>query len=483
MPLLEFVGQTVQDGDNIQANASRLINCHRQLVLGQGKTRYTLNSVLGQDLADDIGAYEVRTMGYGNQKTWLVGNGLLYELAANGVLTSKGSVADDPLTLIDGNYSDVTITAGGNYYVWDGATVSQPANKTFASVGSHCYVGGYTVLTERDGKRFQWSGLADAQTLDALHFASAEQVDDNIVHAIELGGNLVLLGEKSTELWQVTGQSGVNAFARVTSFNRGLKGFHLIARFDNTAMFVGDDNNVYIGFGPGAIDVSTPAINTALENNEASRCIFYEDQGHKFFAITFSDRPAFVFDVRMKEWHERAEGANDGPWRALASVKTGEGWFIGNDDGEVHKLARTNKDLNGPLRRTAISSPLYLGDRKFKVNKVEMNARVGAVEVTEAPAYALDVGGGFALKLGTGQALKVAEGTGAPRAAKIGLQESRDGGNTWGDVKERSLGMSGDYDQRMIWRSRGHFNEYTVRVTIDEPADIPLNTTAVVEVI
>ena len=481
--LIEFVGQTVQDSDNIQANASRLINCHRQLVLGHGKTKYTLNSVLGQSLTDDIGAFEVQAMGYGNQKTWLVGNGALYEVSTDGVIIRKGSVSGSTRTTIDGNYSDVTVVADGNYYVWDGGSISQPTTKTFTNVGSHCYVSGYTILTELNGKRFQWSGLGDAQTLDALHFASAEQVDDNIIRAIEMSGSLVLFGERSTEIWQVTGQAGAEAFSRVTSFNRGLKDFHLLARFDNTVMFVGDDSNVYLGIGSGAVDVSTPAINTALENERVSRCFFYEDQGHKFFVLGFRDRPAFIFDARMKEWHERAEGAHDGPWRAVASVRTDNGWFVGTTDGEVHKLARTNKDLNGPLRRTAISSPFYLGDRKFVVNKIEVNARVGAVEVTESESYALDIGGGFALKLGAGEALKVAEGDPTPRPAIIGLEESGDGGNIWGAIKKRSLGLSGDFNQRMIWRARGQFNEYSARITIDEPADIPLNTTAVLEIL
>jgi hypothetical protein len=172
MPLVEFVGESVQDSGNVSVNTSRLINWYRELVPGGGKTQYVLQSVLGQSLIDDIGAATVRAMGSGNGKNWVAGDGNLFELDSDGTLTQRATIADDPHTTVDGNYSDVTVVSGNNYYVWDGSTLSQPANKAFTNVGSHFYVGGYTVLLEKDGKRFQWSSIADATTLDALDCGS-----------------------------------------------------------------------------------------------------------------------------------------------------------------------------------------------------------------------------------------------------------------------------------------------------------------------
>ena len=479
--LVEFVGQTISDSGNVAVNPARLLNCYRERVLGQGKTTHVLQSVLGQDLQQSFASAPTRAMGSGNGKNWLVGNGTLYEVDNAGSLTSRGSVADDANTTIYGNYTDVTIVSGGNYYVWDGATVSEPTTKAFTEVGSHCYIGGYTVITEKDGKKFQWSGLGAADTLDALHFSSADKVDDNILRAVEVNGNLVLFCETSTELWQVTGQAGSEAFSYVSSWKTGLKDFNLITQFGDTLLWVGHDNNVYVGVGPGAIDVTTSGLNTALENNTPTHCFYYEDRGHKFCVVRFSDRPAWVFDVKMQEWHERAEGAGNTAWRATHSV-LGTGWIVGNDNGEVLTLTRSNRDLSGPLRRTAISSPLYLGDRKFIVSKLELNIKVGENQIGAAMDYGLDAGGGFILNAGGGFGLKVDSEDGTERDATVDLYESKDGGRTWGDAKNRSLGKFGDYDKRTIWRARGQANQYAVKLVMSEPADFQVNTTAVVEI-
>lgn len=479
--LIEFVGQSVQDSSNIAVNPARLINCYRELVLSQGKTQHVLQSVLGQAQTDGIGDNAVRAMGSGNGSNWLAGGGKLYELSDPGMVTERAAIADDANTTISGNYSDVTAVSGGNYYLWDGVSITQPTTKTFTSVGSHAYVGGYTVISELDGKRFQWSDLGDASSLDALNFSSADKVDDSILRLIEVQGNLLVMCERSSELWQTTGQAGTEAFGYVTSWNRGLKSFNLVTRFDDTLFFVGNDNNVYVGLGGGAVDITTPGLNTALTNNDPTHCYYYEDRGHKFCVVRFSDRPAWVYDVKMQEWHERAEGAGYTEWRGVATIK-GDKWQVGNTDGEIMALTRTNRDLNGPLRRQAISKPVYLGDEKFIVNKLEINARVGENTLNLAENFGLSLRDGFMLSVGGGFGLRVGSVGADERDATLTLFESKDGGRTWGEGKPRSMGKSGDYSKRMIWRARGQANQYAIRVDIDEPADIPISTTAVVDI-
>lgn len=481
MPVVEFVGQSVQDSGNVSANPARLINCYREVVPGQGKTQYVLQSVLGMTLLDDIGAAAARATGSGNGKNWVVGDGKLFEVAQAGTLTERGAVADDVNTTISGNYGNVTIVSGNNYYVWNGSTITQPTTKTFTNVISHCYAGGYTVLLQKDGKQFQWSDLGDATTLDALNFASADKSDDNLLRGFEVQGSLVLMCERSTEFWQITGLPDTEAFSFVTSTNRGLRAHNLVTQFDDTLFWVANDDNVYIGVGPGAVDITTPAINTALTVNDPTHCFFYEDRGHKFCVIRFSDRPAWVFDVKMREWHERAEGAGDGPWRAVASVE-GDSWQVFNTVGEVYSLSRVNKDLNSLLRRIAISSPLYLAARRFRVPMFEVLARVGEEILDDALDFALDAGDGFALDAGDGFVLSMGGQPAGERAAEITLSTSRDGGRTWGKPKPRSMGLNGDTEQRMVWRGLGQYRQLVIMLLITEPKDFQINSTAVLEV-
>ena len=474
MPRVAFVNQSAHDDDNIAANPARLLNLYPSPIADaeNGRTVFALKSVLGQDAKDSIGANPIRAMGRGNNLNWLVGNGRLYQVAANGTLTERGTVADDANTTIAGNFGLVTIVSGGLYYVWNGTTISQPTTKTFADVGSHCFVGGYTVLTERNGKRFQWSAIGNAASLNALHFASADKVDDNILRAVEFRGNLLVMCETSTEIWQIDPDAAaVSRFAYATITNTGLKAFNLFVRFDDALFFIGNDNRAYM-FGQGV--VSNTAVETALAQSNPTHCFYYEDEGHKFCVIRFSNRPAWVYDIATGLWHERSEGAGHIRWRAVASLRNGAGWLVGNTDGEVLELARTNRDLSGALHRRAIARSLFLGDRKFSVPKVELLARVGDHDLEAAETFVLDAGDGFAIFAGTDEALFAGSTLAGPRDAMIDLYESPDGGRTWRGPKPRSMGRHGDFDQRMIWRARGQFQQYTMRFDIAEPADITL---------
>ena len=134
MPRVEFVGQSASDDDNIAANPSRLLNLYREPVISEGRTRYVLKSVLGQESKADAGTEPIRAMGRANDLNWLVTDGDLYEVASDGSLTNRATVADDANTTIAGNYTDVTVVANNNYYLWNGTTVSQPTTKTFTDV-------------------------------------------------------------------------------------------------------------------------------------------------------------------------------------------------------------------------------------------------------------------------------------------------------------------------------------------------------------
>lgn len=480
--LVEFVGQSVQDQSNTAINPARLVNCYREPVMAGGKTRHIIRNVLGQTLLDDIGAAAVRAMGRANGSNWVAGDGKLFELADAGTTTQRATIADDSVTAINGNYADTTITAGGNYYVWDGTTLTQPTGKTFTNVGHHFFVGDYTVLLEQSGKRFQWSALGDASTLDALDFATANKRDDNLVRGFEISGAAVLMSEQHSELWQITGAGGAEAFAFVTSWNRGLKSANLATKVDDNVFFVGDDGNVYIGAGSNLQNITTPAIKSAIESNTPTHCFFHEDRGYKHCYLRFSDRAAWVFNTETAEWHERAEGPDNGAFRAVAAIE-GDTWQVGNSNGEIHSLTRNNKDFSAPLRRTMISLPVYTGDR-FRTPKIEINVQAGdrAIELNQQFVFQAKPGVAFQAKSGFAFQAK-SDNTGVEREGQVHLRLSRDGGRTWTDRKTRGVGLSGDYTKRTVWRAQGHARQLAVQLYIDEPADYHINSTAVFEAV
>lgn len=454
--LLEFVGQSSRDADFIAASPERLVNLYPEPLPEGGRARFQLKSVLGAEEWVSLPGVFIRAIeaiGYTDSGAirsalYAVIGGKLYEISQAGGYTEIGAVADDEMTTLAGHDGALTAVAGGTYYLWDGASLTQPTAGAFSDFGSVEFLGGYTILTQRGGRMFQWSALADPSDLPGLNFATAEARDDALLRAIAVSGNLWLFKTSSIEIWARTGLANEEAFAMMPGgvIERGLAGFNLVTKVPDGAFFVGSDGKAYITAGAQLRPVSTPAVETAIQQGTPTHCFYYTDEGHEFCVVRFRDRPAWVFDIATGLWHERATGT--GAWRATGAVKAYGAWRAGDDLGRVATLGRLNRDVNEPLVREATSRTLYAGPR-FRVPSVEFYGRVGRSALT--------------------------------RPAKMMVRFSRDGGLTWGAEREVSMGRQGHYEQRMVLRSVGQCRSLTARVRITDPADLTLLSVANVE--
>jgi hypothetical protein len=449
MPALEFVSQSVRDTSNATANAARLVNRYPEAMAEGARARFALKIVPGTaEWAQLPGAFMRALAVVGDSDEGVVTSSLfaviggeVYEIELDGSSEGIGSVPDDVQTTIAGNNGDVCIVAGGEYHLWDGSTLTQPTIGAFADFGSVEFLGGYTILTELGGRRFQWSALADASDLPGLNFASAESRDDALLRAVAIAGNLWLLKTGSIEIWARTGEASENAFTQLPGgvLETGLREFGLVTKMPNGAFFVGNDGIAYITAGAELKPVSTPAVEVAIRDGDATHCLYYEDAGHKFCVLRFRDRPAWCFDLSTGLWHERATG--NGAWSATVSANFG-GWRVGQVDGRIGTLTRNGRDIDQPLAREVVSLTLYIDGQRFRIPKVEFTGRMGRS----------DIG----------------------RDAQIMVQFSRDGGQTWGAEQWRSMGNLGDFDRRAVLRNVGQARTLTARIRDTDPADITL---------
>lgn len=484
MALIQFVGQGAQDADNISANTARLLNYYRQPIAQGGITQHVLKSVLGQTAYADLDTVLIRAMSRVDDVIYAVAGGGLYSVDEAAGIINLGSISDDESTTIAGSYGDVVVAADGKYYVYRSPTITQPSGKAFDSVGSVCFVGGYAVLTEKNGKKFQWTALGDAATLDPLDFDTADSRDDNILRGVPLNGRLILFKQRSMEIWYTTGRANSDEFDRVVggTIDTGLKAFGLVTDFSGGLFFVGDDNIPYLTAGGQPEPLANPAVQTAIKQGNPTHCYTYEDEGHKFLCIRFSDRPAWCYDITTGEWHERAEGRLFGPWAATSTVERGGVWYAGNEHGRIVSLSRTGADEGDSLYRRAVSNEVYLGKR-FRVRLLEILGRVGRSALGGSGSYLLDVGLGYVLAVSDDTLFSLGDFTGEPRNAVIGIRVSRDGGNTWSELKERSFGDQGEYETRAVWRSMGQFRRFCVELNCSEPTDMPINATVNLELV
>ena len=339
MPELQFFGQSVEVGNSRWGGTSRLINLYSQPI----GNRRVLRTVIGsEDFSSPSGLF-CRAMAEVSGRLYAVFGPTLYEIEHDGTATSKGTVSNDRDCCISGNNGEVTVTAGGNYYVLTGSSLESPDDGAFSAYGSVGFFNQYTILTEKDGRRVQWSQPADAKTLDGLDFASAEARDDNIIRGMAVTPEYWIFKEQSIERWGAGGAGGISVIPGAV-IEKGLKSFRLVSAIPNGAVFVGTDDVVYLAGGGALQPISTAGVSYSLSNESPESVIYYEDEGQQLCAVTFSDRPAWVFSLATREWHERASGNGLKAWEARRAVAAYGSYFIGTDANGIKRLVRTNKD-------------------------------------------------------------------------------------------------------------------------------------------
>lgn len=446
MPRALFVGQSERNDSYRAGHTARLVNWYRER-LGEGaKSTHVLKGVPRANDFLAFGDLFVRDIRSVDGVLYALVGGTLYRISESGMLASLANTASAEGSMIFGaEDGKVCVVADGRYFVWDGATLDEPTTGAFSGFGSGAFLGDYVLLSERNGRRFQWSDLADAKTLPGVNFATAESTDSNLLRIVPIQGRVLLMKEDAIEQWAATGQAGALAFSPLPGgvFEVGLKAAGLVTRFTGGVFFVGNNGIVYISNGSQVQPISTPAVNAALSRSTPTHCFSYDYEGHIFCAIRFSDREAWIYDIATGEWHERASGQND-PWQITTAAQGYGAWFGGDVSGNLYRFSNTGTDGGVDFVRTAVSNEVYNEGRLFRVPMVEFNLRTGQGAIGETEP-------------------------------KIMVSFSDDGGLTYGHERTRDLGGEGEFDQLVRVRSVGSQRRLCCKVVLSDPRDLTMD--------
>jgi hypothetical protein len=483
MPNLVLAAKSTVDKLNRAPSAERLVNCYAYPAPEGAKAPLIIRSVPGERYFSSVNGPFLRAMERINDKLYVVSDGGLWYVSEAGVPSYQAAVTDDPNTSIAGHREDVTIAAAGSYSVWDGDSLTQPGDGAFASVSSVAFLSQYTMLAELDGRRIEWSEIADPGTRDALHFATAEARDDKIIRILSHGPYLSVFKENSTEIWANTGLGGASAFARLGQevIERGLKDFNLACWTPDGIFWVGNDNVARLG----STEVSPPNVNIAISTGTPTHCFYYEDRGHKLAVVRFADRPAWTCDLSMGFWHERASGTDHKPWDVVASAFAYDQWHLGDRFGRIARLGLAPYDNDIPMRRTIVSRNLFVGNEKFSVSRLELEGLFGNYDVEEIAPNWMTTDAGFPLQYEDGRYITFDEQqavTTTKRPGRIWARFSRDGGHTFGVPKLRDVGRVGKYKATCEFRALGQFEDMVVEINQTDAVDVPLLSEAAVDV-
>lgn len=468
MPVIRFTGQSARDQDAEAASTSRLVNCYIEPI---EDGRQVLKSVLGTEPFASLPGVFMQALESVGSTMFSVCGGRLFRVSSDGLVNEVGPVASGS-AVISSNNGKVTITAGGRYFVSDDNVITEPGGFDFVgNVGSVAFLNQHTVISERGGRRFAWSAVVDPATFDGLDFASAEARDDAILTIKAINGQLVIFKERSREVWYPTGSSvSTQIFARAAGgvHDTGLMSEALLVEMDQSILFVGDDGIVYLTDGHTQRPVSNRALETAIRMGQPRRCAYYEDEGHKFACITFADRPAWCFDVATGLWHERENG--EGVWTVVETAKLGRDWYAATEGGEIVRFVRNNVDGTEPLRRSAVSRPIYNDGAMFRLAQIEAYPRTGRNDFSYIEEATIGDADGSLVDAENSLLLFSRELVEVP--AYLSLALSRDNGQTWGEPKRRPLGVLGDYDIRVNWRGLGAYRSATMRLDWSTPSEV-----------
>lgn len=321
--------------------------------------------------------------------------GALFAVAGNGLYRVNTDATVDFINEIPGagrvSMAHNQITGGNVLVIANGmaAYTYNTATETFAKITDDGFPGArvvdfvdsYIAFTEPAGRFWAHSELAQATEYNTLDRYEAESAPDKIVGLIVSHREVIVGGERTTEIFRNTG-AATGTFQRAdgTEMERGWASPWAVARLDNTIYFLGNDGIVYRLEGYQPIRVSTTPIEQELSRrNLANAFAFtFESRGHKIFYLTCPDGYTFGYDVATGEWHRR-QSYGLKRWR-LNHLVYWDGEWIGSDyrEGKLYRLDWSLSDEAGaPLERRRVTGVLHDNQNRLTVCGLELVVETG----------------------------------------------------------------------------------------------------------
>ncbi len=387
----------------------------------------------------------------------------LYEVTSAGTATSRGtletssgrvSMAHNGVRV--GANQQIMIVDGSEGYIYDNTTqtLTKIADTDMVASESVLFLDGYFVFAQKNSDRFWITSLYDGTAIDENDFATAEG-DPDILQAVATDRReLFLFGRSTLEVWYNAGDSD-NTFQRYQggSTQTGLAATHAWSRFDNGICWLtnnkrGTKQIAVLGEGYRPVFISTPEVNYRLSTYTTYDNAFsyvYQHEGHEFICFTFpSHKVTEVYDASTKEWHQRGH--------------TIDGVFPNRERYNCHVFA-FGKHLFGDFANG---------------NIYQLDASVGTISGTRIPRERITpilTNEEKRIRISALQ-LDMQEGIGDPNVStdtSMWLSYSKDGGHTFSNEREISMGEAGDYDKRIIWRRLGQARNWIFKLRTWSP--------------
>jgi len=462
---------------------------------------------------------------------YCVSGGAVYLVAANYTAAKLGNIgyATTPVSMADNGLSLVIVDGSVNGYTVDLVThaFSQIFDDAFYGADRVDFIDTYLVFNKPGTSQFYCSTSSAVSPFDPLYFAAKTAKPDRLVAPVVMHDEVWLVGEKTTEVWYVSGDAAF-PFAKVPGafIQHGCMAKDSIA-VQNLQIYWLSQNAqgervVLKGEGYVVDRISSHAIEADIAKYarvDDAIGFIYQQQGHQFYVLTFpSAGKTWAYDTQTDLWHERMyliNGVEDRIRANCAAAFNGLNivgdWQNGKvyaldpdvytDDGAPIERIRGFPTLQNELKRVAYycfvadmepagstdagpvieqhsldgsGNPVYVDANGVEILTTEGNDTISAVGdygLSDIVLNPEETGKYAKYWPITNQDAVNAAQFGIP----IGLRWSDTGGQDWSDIVYQTLGYAGEYETNPQWTRLGLGRRRVFELRWSAPVKTALN--------
>lgn len=401
-------------------------------------------------LGTTLGSGPIRGMYSGPEAMYVVSGDEFYRVtvsafgAMNGTL--KGNVSGlNGLVSMDAIGTDepqVMALTSGTGYIYNEST------DAFTEITDVHFTPDYGVtsfnqrfwLNKPMSNEFFGSDILDGLNYNPLFFASADNNPDVLKIPKALNTEIYFFGGSSIERWQDIGVSTGFPLRRMQggTINRGIAAARTLARWENSLFWLADDYTVrMLADGGNMSKVSDLPLELAITGygspNEAFGFIV-DYPYYKCYCITFPGNDVtWCYDLLRGMWHKRDSIGVDG-WRISCSTNFGGYVLIGDRrNGNIYIMDNNMYQENGETQLMQwVTTSLNVNEAPMTYANMELIADMGVGSISNVTA------------------IDTIENS--PVKPMIGYARSINGGFTYKNLGDRTLGAVGNRMNKIIWR-------------------------------
>lgn len=446
-------------GRSVNSFPLRRVNLYPEIVQRPGMAASVqMLCTPGLTLFANLGVNPVRGQLRVGDLLYVVTAGTFYEVNSAGTATARGTIGTTTgYVSMATNGTQIMLVDGTNGYVYTIATTTLSAalGAPFNTFGAKyvVFANGYFAVPKNNSARWYISAQYDGNTWDALDFATAEALPDNLVTLFTDNGQVWLLGENTVEIWFNLGAADF-PFQPVSGANIewGIAAARSIAKLDNRIAWLA---NPPLGGGPQAVinngynvqRISTHAIEyewSTYSTTADAVAYSYVQEGHYFYVLTFpTGNATWVYDAATQEWHERSSNSLG----------------VGRHRGDNYSYFNGKHILGDYASGKLYSMELGVYDENGETLRSEVRVKVNSSRGNRFQHHRLTL----EMEAGVG----LASGQGSD--PQVMLSWSDDGGHTYGNEHWRSLGAIGEYKWRTFWSRLGASRDRVYKLAITDP--------------